>query len=498
MELSPTRAVPLAPCAVRPLDMSASLAIPELPGTDNAKASTSCSPCPPGTIPTATSCNQCEEGKYGVFGATVCTPCSGDGQYADEPGLPSYKFAPSGYKPTSNNDGIVACAKNTFSLGGNSVCSPCQDGGHSQPGSATCEQCLTSKYFDEPNERCDLCPKNTFTTSGATNITGCTLCSPGGHSKPGSGYCEQCLTGKYFDEPNNECKLCPKNTFSTSGATTPEDCTPCPSGSHSQPGAGFCEQCLASEYIDELNNKCELCPAGKFSPHGASTLEDCNDCSDGFYSTTGAGYCTPCSAGQYGNQFCASCHSCTAGKYSGLASYLSCDNCDEGKYSNQTNAIECESCTAGYTSAAKNAECECKPTFASTIDPITNQRGCTCEPGYFLDNGICIQCQNGFFKTTYGTGVCKSCDKYAVKGAIQTSLPASTNHSCLCSIGDIRLDEPPPTTSTFRNTNNLQSYWSVFGRRGLLPSRFKHHVPQHRAWLLAMLSILLRRGKMLQ
>ncbi|GMI00563.1 hypothetical protein TrLO_g8323 [Triparma laevis f. longispina] len=277
-----------------------------LAGTDNAKASTSCSPCPPGTIPTATSCNQCEEGKYGVFGATVCTPCSGDGQYADEPGLPSCKFAPSGYKPTSNNDGIVACAKNTFSLGGTSVCSPCQDGGHSQPGSATCEQCLTSKYFDEPNERCDLCPKNTFATSGATNITGCTLCSPGGHSKPGSGYCEQCLTGKYFDEPNNECKLW---------------------------------------------------------------------------------------------------------------------------YSNQTNAIECESCTAGYTSAAKNAECECKPTFASTIDPITNQRGCTCEPGYFLDNGICIQCQNGFFKTTYGTGVCKSCDKYAVKGAIQTSLPASTNHS---------------------------------------------------------------------
>ncbi|GMH69818.1 hypothetical protein TrLO_g4983 [Triparma laevis f. longispina] len=50
-------------------------------------------------------------------------------------------------------------------------------------------------------------------------------CTDEGHSKPGSGYCDQCLTGKFYDELSNECKLCPKNTFTISGASDINGCT---------------------------------------------------------------------------------------------------------------------------------------------------------------------------------------------------------------------------------------------------------------------------------
>jgi hypothetical protein len=198
------------------------------------------------SLSTSTSNSECEDcaiGKASIGGQLSCGDCNSEGEYSDETGLPSCKTVPSGHKSTANHDGIIACPKNTFSLGATSVCSPCLEGGHSHPGSAACEQCLTGKYFDEPNNKCELCPKNTYSTTGATTLEGCAPCTDGGYSQPGAGYCEQCITGKYFDEPSNDCKLC---------------------------------------------------PAGKFSPSGASTLENCEECTDGFYSVAGAGYCTPC------------------------------------------------------------------------------------------------------------------------------------------------------------------------------------------------------------
>ena len=158
-----------------------------------------CSSCPAGTyetsVCTTTSdsvCAKCLAGSASMgITATACDSCTDEGEYSNTDGAPVCKTSPAGHKPTDDHTNIELCPKNTFSFGATNECTPCPPGGHSQPGSSACEQCLTGRYFSEPDNKCELCPKNTYTISGATDISGCTGCPPGGHSDPGSGYCEQ-------------------------------------------------------------------------------------------------------------------------------------------------------------------------------------------------------------------------------------------------------------------------------------------------------------------
>ncbi|GMH78676.1 hypothetical protein TL16_g07898 [Triparma laevis f. inornata] len=236
-------------------------------------------------------------------GQFTCTPCTGEGEYSDASKLTACKTAPSGKKPNSDRTGVGPCAPGTYSVGGADECSECEAGKMSEVGAvgcSTCTVCGTGKYkiadcTNEVETQCGDCPKNTFTISGATNINGCEECTDGGYSKPGSGYCEQCLTGKYYDELNNSCELCPKNTFSITGATNSTGCKPCDEGGHSKPGSGYCEQCLTGKYYDESSNECKLCPKNTFSISGATNINGCASCAAGEHSLEGSGYCQNCS-----------------------------------------------------------------------------------------------------------------------------------------------------------------------------------------------------------
>jgi hypothetical protein len=260
---------------------------------------------------------------------------------------------------------------------------------------------LTGKYYDEPNNKCELCPKNTFTISGASDINGCETCPAGGHSQPGSGYCEQCLTGKYYDEPNNKCKLCPKNTFTISGATDIDGCEDCPAGGHSHPGSGFCEQCLTGKYYDEPNNKCELCPSGKFTATGGVGIGGCNTCEKGFYSSDfGASTCLTCDSGKYTNDDQTSCLLCPAGKISGVAA-SKCDVCDTGKYTEKEGSVECQFC---------NDEDVLKGSITKG-NATASRSGCICDKGKY---------ENHMTKT------CEKVNEYAIKNnkpSLYLSLP---------------------------------------------------------------------------
>ncbi|GMI01196.1 hypothetical protein TrST_g6997 [Triparma strigata] len=377
-------------------------------GTDN-KGSSSCSPCPPGTITLGNTCQPCAKGEYADFGdtscsacsgqgeysdvegsavckiATVgmkpnlnrdgvtqcdlgsasfgaqdeCTPCNGDGQYADELGLSACKLAPAGYKPTSNRESIEKCPKNTFSIGASDDCTNCVEGGHSRPGSSACEKCSTGKYYDEVANACELCPKNTFTISGATDISGCALCEDGGHSQPGSGYCEKCSTGKYYNEPDNTCKDCPKNTASISGAADISGCGDCQVavGEYAAPGSGYCSSCSSGKYFDEPQNVCISCPSGMFTATGAIGIWQCATCQVGFYSSSpGSSTCFTCNPGKYTNAEQTECLSCPAGKVAGVAS-SSCSVCEEGKYASGEANSECLACRAGKYANADKTNC---------------------------------------------------------------------------------------------------------------------------------------------
>ena len=64
------------------------------------------------------------------------------------------------------------------------------------------------------------------------------------------------MTGKYYNEPTNDCQLCPKNTFSITGATDSNGCTPCSTGEYSLEGSGYCQACPQYMEYDETTKKC--------------------------------------------------------------------------------------------------------------------------------------------------------------------------------------------------------------------------------------------------
>ncbi|GMI06610.1 hypothetical protein TrLO_g3179 [Triparma laevis f. longispina] len=164
-------------------------------GTNNAVASTSCSPCPPGKIPTGTSCDQCEKGKYGVFGATSCAPCKGDGQYADEVGLPACKTALTGTKPTSDLQDIENCSPETFSVGGKTECLQCESGKLSTEG-AVGSQCEPGQV--PVNNACEKCEKGKHAKFGLT------ACLPyDGQGEPARAIVSCCRGKKRGDDEDN-------------------------------------------------------------------------------------------------------------------------------------------------------------------------------------------------------------------------------------------------------------------------------------------------------
>ena len=170
------------------------------------------------------------------------------------------------------------------------------------------------------------------------------------------------------------------------------------------------------------------------------------DCDPGFVSDDGAGFCNPCSAGSFSNPTQTACLLCPSGKFSGIASN-ECTDCETGKYNAVEGSDVCTNCPNYMTSDPASFSCRCKDGFLSIVDPVTKDLSCTCGPGTTLDNGACVPCTNGFFKSTTSTGACTSCNKFAVKNAIQSKRPATSPLSCMCSRGDYRVLEPPQESS---------------------------------------------------
>ncbi|GMH88795.1 hypothetical protein TrVE_jg431 [Triparma verrucosa] len=216
----------------------------------------------PSTSTSNSECEDCAVGKASIGGQLSCSDCDSEGEYSDETGLPSCKTIPSGHKSTANHDGIIECPKNTFSLGATSVCSPCLEGGHSNPGSAACEKCETGKYFYEPSYEC-------------------VVCAVGKASSGGSDSCDECTARTYSEGGFNDCKSCDENAFSEEGSIS---CAPC--GQYMIFNGA---KCVCDDTFITVDGKC-TCAAGK-------TLSNrkCASCEDGhFKNHIGTGSCDIC------------------------------------------------------------------------------------------------------------------------------------------------------------------------------------------------------------
>ncbi|GMH76479.1 hypothetical protein TrLO_g8185 [Triparma laevis f. longispina] len=463
-------------CVAGKYDDGNNICQPCAAGTFSSAGSTSCdSDCPAGTFGRIgeTSCSECEAGKFAPLGADSCQLCEA-GTY-------------SGSRAGECTD----CTAGTFSSMGAEICTPCEAGFHAQERSPGCSMCTSGKFSEDEAGECSVCSAGKMSGTGASS---CATCAAGKYSQlvnenQGANHCTDCDAGKFSSAGSASCSgSCEAGTYGGIGSSVCLDCSP---GAYSDAGASSCINCVGGTYSGAKAPSCSTCDAGKYSSNAASSCEachasqgrfiktpststsnsECEDCAIGKASIGGQLSCGDCdSEGEYSDETgLPSCktvpsgHKSTAnhggiiaaGKYSPLASYESCNDCEAGKFSNEANMEVCKNCAdfnTHTTSVLGSTSCTCKDTFVSTIDPVTNTRGCTCEPGFTLENGVCVQCQNGFFKSSYGLEACSSCDKYAVKGAIQTDPPATTNHSCLCSIGEFWLDEPPT-----ENPNNLKA-----------------------------------------
>jgi hypothetical protein len=106
--------------------------------------------------------------------------------------------------------------------------------------------CLPGYYC--PGGKKQACPAGTFVSSSSTTQTtaaGCSSCSPGTYSTPGSSLCLPCPSGSYG--PNSgmgECLPCPAGTFSmATGQTDSSTCTACAANRFSLSGASTCASC---------------------------------------------------------------------------------------------------------------------------------------------------------------------------------------------------------------------------------------------------------------
>lgn len=55
-----------------------------------------------------------------------------------------------------------------------------------------------------------MCPPNTHTPTGASDINGCLPCVPPEYSKAGSGYCSRCNQNEFYSHADEDCVCEPK------------------------------------------------------------------------------------------------------------------------------------------------------------------------------------------------------------------------------------------------------------------------------------------------
>ena len=350
-------------------------------------------------------CTVCGAGKYSSSGSSYCTIC-GAGKYSS-----------SGYS-SCTSCGAGKYLSDTYSIGASNDCIECADGGHSLPGSSACEKCITGKYYDETEKSCKLCPKNTFTISGAADISGCAPCEDGGHSQPGSGYCEKCSSGKYFEETEKECKLCPSGTFTASGGVGIEQCEKCQEGFYgSSPGASTCYTCGPGKYTNLEQTDCLSCAAGKISGVASSS---CTICEEGKYAGgEGKAECLACQAGKYASADNTECLSCPAGKISGVAS-SECTACETGKFAEGEGNVECSFC---------DTEEVLKGSITAT-NGTSSIQGCICPKGKFKDHekATCETVPEGVRKDIEGMNVTSQSLEF---GYWRTSATSRKVYQCL-------------------------------------------------------------------
>ncbi len=222
-----------------------------------------------------------------------------------------------------------------------------------------------------------------------------------------------CQRGEYFQDGG--CKQCAAGTFSNIDAAFLQDCIQCTAGFYQdQPGQTSCQQCPTGHYAPSPI-ACLECKRGSFAPFPLSTV--CIACAAGKYSFVNGSSspCLDCPPGKYveteGNDALSDCIDCKAWTYSDVVSATSISTC-----------IACPSDSNSPAGSAALTSCICN---AGSSGPDGGT--CTaCVAGKYksaIGNGPCLQCEAGKFKEASGAATCTTCliGKYGAAGAVAES-----------------------------------------------------------------------------
>ena len=286
-------------------DKSGNTACTKCPAGTHTKGtgSTHCIPnqtCPAGTfVNGAAKCTACPINTFSnKINAETCTSCP-KGFYTETTGSTAcIKKTFCGPGKFHNGHICQLCPRNTYDNSvGNTRCTPCPQGFETKTTGATrCTRkndCQAGSFLSEKENRCVLCPKNTFTDRPHQVV--CEKCPSGtGTKSTGSTKCVKlnyCKAGKFHN--GKKCVNCPRNTFSDEVGSW--ECKQCPHGQMTdQTGSTSCREIVAKDCVPgkSFNGKvCVDCPKNTYSDQPG--MKKCKNCASGYETkSTGSTYCT--------------------------------------------------------------------------------------------------------------------------------------------------------------------------------------------------------------
>ena len=332
--------------------------------------------------------------------------------------------------------------KYTNTCSGNYTSDGCASAGDSCSGCSKWTRSATEDCLPTENSSWEcVCTAGTYQSFGFLFIPSSDSNNPAGGANIPIGMCKACSAGYY----------CPGNLIEE----------PCGPGTYSQAGATECSPvsagCFGTE-AKETENCPDVCPAGTFSTGGAVSCTDCtnkpanseyteefgitsNDCpwtcNPGFFGSSEKGdlVCRECESGYYCPGGPAQ-HPCSNelpenAQYSGVATENNCPwECKANYYKDGTT---CMACNPGYTSPAgstdrgqctqecsvlcsgndtdacpENADCvydtqvsfsgiQAQGSACNAETRVCPLKTWTCKQGYYLSDGKCVECTDGYF-----------------------------------------------------------------------------------------------------
>eukprot|EP00961_Rhodomonas_salina_P037329 501695-Rhodomonas_salina.1 len=213
-----------------------------------------------------------------------------------------------------------------------------------------------------------------------------------------------------------------------------DDCV-CDAG-YGYDNAGRCVPCEIGSYKSEVGQaSCTVCPPGSTTLDTTSTSYDECTCGDGFVveddgclDIDECASLVPCAS----NATCENtpgsfaCN-CEPG-YGNTAGGLACRVCEPGSYRGSYGTGECFLCAAGKFSnnygQVEQTDCLLCPENTTSL---AGSSSCDCAPGFFFENGKCVECPAGTYSAELGSLLCLSCP--------EGSTSKARSASCICAAG---------------------------------------------------------------